>query len=50
VYGIAAENWSVLPTEMMVNRPFCAAAVHGNKIYVLGAEDETSRSVGYCRW
>jgi N-acetylneuraminic acid mutarotase len=40
VYDIAAEAWSVLPAEMMVNRRNHAAAVHSNKIYVLGGEDE----------
>jgi hypothetical protein len=40
VYDIAAEAWSVLPAEMMVHGGLHAAAVHGNKIYVLGGEDE----------
>jgi len=40
VYDIAAEAWSVLPAEMMVHRRNHAAAVHGNKIYVLGGADE----------
>jgi hypothetical protein len=40
VYDIAAEEWSVLPAEMMVHRRFHATAVHGNQIYVLGGADE----------
>jgi N-acetylneuraminic acid mutarotase len=36
VYDIAAEEWSVLPAEMLVHRENHAAAVHGSKIYVLG--------------
>jgi hypothetical protein len=40
VYDIAAEAWSVLPAEMMVHRESQhAAAVHGNKIYVLGGAE-----------
>jgi hypothetical protein len=45
VYDVAAEVWSVLPAEMMVNRRGYAAAVHGNKIYVLGGMDEGHTSV-----
>jgi N-acetylneuraminic acid mutarotase len=48
VYDIAAEEWSVLPAEMLVNQRGYAAAVHGNQIYVLGGFDEgftTLRSV-----
>jgi hypothetical protein len=40
VYDIATEAWSVLPAEMMLNRRFFAAAVHGNTIYVLGGMGE----------
>jgi N-acetylneuraminic acid mutarotase len=40
VYDIAAEAWSVLPADMMVHRQRHAAAVHCNKIYVLGGMDE----------
>jgi N-acetylneuraminic acid mutarotase len=39
VYDIVAEEWSVLPAEMVVTRRGCAAAVHGNKIYALGGEE-----------
>jgi N-acetylneuraminic acid mutarotase len=36
VYDIAAEEWSVLPAEMLTLRENFAAAVHGNKIFVVG--------------
>lgn len=46
VYDIAAEEWSVLPAEMMENRRAHAAAVHGNQIYLLGGVGHTTlRSV-----
>eukprot|EP00729_Bicosta_minor_P010197 gene10197-25216_t len=46
VYDIAAEEWSVLPAEMMENRRAHAAAVHGNQIYLLGGVGYTTlRSV-----
>jgi N-acetylneuraminic acid mutarotase len=39
VYDIAAEAWSLLPAEMPCTRLNFAAAVHGNKIYVVGGDD-----------
>jgi hypothetical protein len=42
VYDIAAEEWSVLPTEVSYGRHIGAAAVHNNTIYVLGGSEDSA--------